>query len=76
MRTAYATIQYEKGEVPEVTILDLRGGVVDVTIGNTYAQHEATFSLIFDSEQDLINFKNNVLWAYEEFVRSKGGTEG
>jgi hypothetical protein len=52
------------GEIPKVIVKEFKGfHTVDITFDKFSIQ------FFFDNEQELINFKNNLLWAFEKPVK-------
>ena len=48
---------------------DKKLGWVDIKL------EESTITIFADKEEELINFKNQVLWAYEDYLRNKRNSE-
>ena len=75
MRYYSSTFIFDKKESPECCIWrqGKRKGTIYVQFRSEGSFKHATpdISFFLDSEQSLINFKNKVLWAYEEFMKKK-----
>ena len=63
----------DKTKVPEVVVktLDINESVLFRINGDITCHAQPSVLLFFNNDQDLINFKNNVLWAYEAYERGK-----
>ena len=61
MHSANLTIHLQGKEVPKVTVKSFHGFyTVDIIISSNLST-----SFFIDSPQELLNFKNNILWAFE-----------
>ena len=65
-----ANISYHSREIPNIRIepLGSLGREVFTVTFNSVGDATTHF---FDSESQIIDFKNKVLWAYEEYLRDK-----
>ena len=61
MLKAEVSIHLKDKEIPEVSVKDY-GNFFTVDIN---AKSGLVFKFFIESEQDLVNFKNNLLWAFE-----------
>ena len=61
MHSANLAIHLQKKEVPKVAVKSFHGFyVVDIIISDNLG-----INFFIDSPQELLNFKNNLLWAFE-----------
>ena len=71
MRFYYIAFFFDKGEAPMCEIKTYEGPTVHVSIIPHDGETRPAITLFLKDEQDLIDFKNNVIWAFDTYMRRK-----